>query len=399
MNTLTAFMPSFLRTKKSAARNMAPTLDIPLLTVVSLLALFGLLMVYSASIALADGPQYRSYGNYYFVIRHVVFLTLGVLVALASSLVSMRIWEKMAVPLFVLTALLLVLVLIPGIGREVNGAKRWIPLGIVNFQPSELMKIAMMLFSAFYVAYKKDNISKFKSGFMPMIFILVVVGALLAAEPDLGALAVVVSIAIGVLFIGGIALRWIMIMVALLVAAGASLIVFAPWRLTRLFVYLDPWKPENIYGSAYQLSHSLMAFGRGEWFGVGLGSSIEKLHYLPEAHTDFIVAVIGEELGFVGVTLLIFAFAFVIWRAFDIGRQALLMERLFSAMLAQGIGIWLGIQTFINIGVCLGLLPTKGLTLPFVSYGGSAIIMNLLAIALLLRVDHENRNLMRGITQ
>lgn len=399
MSTLTAFIPSFLRTKKLAPRSMAPTLDIPLVTVVSLLALFGLLMVYSASIALADGPQYRSYGNYYFVIRHTIFLTLGVLVAFFSSLVPLRIWEKIAVPLFVATVLLLILVLIPGIGREVNGAKRWIPLGIVNFQPSELMKVAMMLFSAFYVAYKKDDISKFMSGFLPMILILGLVGGLLAMEPDLGALAVVVSVAIGVLFIGGIALRWIIIMVALLAAAGASLIVFAPWRLTRLFVYLDPWKPENIYGSAYQLSHSLMAFGRGEWFGVGLGSSIEKLHYLPEAHTDFIVAVIGEELGFVGVTLLIFAFAFVIWRAFEIGRQALIMERLFSAMLAQGIGIWLGIQTFINIGVCLGLLPTKGLTLPFVSYGGSAIIMNLFAIALLLRVDHENRNLMRGITQ
>lgn len=388
----------FLRSKRPA-RTTIPTIDVPLLTVVTLLAMFGLLMVYSASIALADGPQYKNYGHYYFIIRHSLFLAVGVLLALAASLVPMRVWEKLAIPIFLFALLLLVLVLIPGIGREVNGARRWIPLGLVNFQPSELMKVAIILFSASYVVRKRDNMSEFLRGFMPMIAVLGVVGGLLVLEPDLGALVVVGGIAIAVLFMGGIALRWMLGMVGLLGLAGAALIWFAPWRRERLFVYLDPWKPENVYGSAYQLSHSLIAFGRGEWFGVGLGSSIEKLHYLPEAHTDFIVAVIGEELGFVGVTLLILAFAFVVWRAFEIGRQALAMERLFNAMLALGVGVWLGIQTFINIGVCLGLLPTKGLTLPLVSYGGSGIVMNLIAIALLLRVDHENRNLMRGKPQ
>lgn len=398
MSLMTLFSPRVLRARRPD-RTTSPTVDVPLLTVIALLAVFGLLMVYSASIALADGPQYKSYGHYYFVIRHTLFLGLGVLAAGVAGLIPMKAWEKMALPLFVVATLLLVAVLIPGIGREVNGARRWIPLGLVNFQPSELMKVAMMLFAASYVVRKKDNMSEFLRGFLPMVVVVGVVGLLLALEPDLGAFVVIASIAMGVLFIGGIALRWMVGMVGLVGGAGAALIWFAPWRRERLFVYLDPWKPENVYGSAYQLSHSLIAFGRGEWFGVGLGSSIEKLYYLPEAHTDFIVAVIGEELGFVGVTLLILAFAFVVWRAFEIGRQAVAMERLFNAMVAQAVGVWLGAQTFINIGVCLGLLPTKGLTLPLVSYGGSAIIMNLVAIALLLRVDHENRNLMRGKQQ
>lgn len=395
---MSVLAPRFLRAKRPE-RTIIPTVDVPLLTVVILLAMFGLLMVYSASIALADGPQYKNYGHYYFIIRHSLFLGLGAMLAFAASLVPMRVWEKLAIPIFVFALLLLVLVLIPGIGREVNGARRWIPLGIVNFQPSELMKVAIIIFSANYVVRTREYMTEFLRGFLPLMLVLVVVGGLLALEPDLGALVVVGGIAIGVLFMGGIALRWMLGMMGLLGVAGAALIWFAPWRRERLFVYLDPWKPENVYGSAYQLSHSLIAFGRGEWFGVGLGSSVEKLHYLPEAHTDFIVAVIGEELGFVGVTLLIFAFAFVVWRAFEIGRQALAMERLFNAMLALGVGLWLGIQTFINIGVCLGLLPTKGLTLPLVSYGGSGIVMNLIAIALLLRVDHENRNLMRGKPQ
>lgn len=385
--------------KRSRARTAMPSIDMPLLTVVCMLAAFGLLMVYSASIALADGPQYRNYGHYYFVIRHALFLTLGAVLAGAACLVPMRVWEKLALPLFILGLMLLVLVLIPGIGREVNGARRWIPLGLVNFQPSEFMKVAMVMFAALYVVRKKETISEFWRGFVPIILVVGGVGGLLILEPDLGAFVVIACIAMGVVFIGGIALRWMVGMVALFGGAGAIMIWFAPWRRERLFVYLDPWKPENAYGSAYQLSHSLIAFGRGEWTGVGLGSSVEKLHYLPEAHTDFIVAVIGEELGFIGVSLLIVAFAFVIWRAFEIGRQAIAMERVFNAMFAQGIGVWFGVQTFINIGVCLGLLPTKGLTLPLVSYGGSATIMSLIALALLLRIDHENRNLMRGIRQ
>ncbi len=377
-------------------RTSMPLFDGALIVVCLTLVLFGLLMVYSASIALADGPRYESYGRYYFVIRHGVFIALGLLSALITLTVPMRVWERLAVPLFLLCLLLLVIVLIPGIGREVNGARRWLPLGIVNFQPSELMKVAVVLFAADYTVRKQQHMHNFLRGFLPMSCALAVVGILLLLEPDLGAFMVIVAIAIGLLFIGGINGKLFTILLGSLVASFLALIWLSPWRRERLFVYLDPWNPENAYGSAYQLSHSLIALGRGEWFGVGLGASVEKLHYLPEAHTDFIVAVIGEELGFVGVAGLIIAFAFVIWRGFDIGRQAIAMERTFSGLVAQGVALWFGVQAFINIGVCIGLLPTKGLTLPMVSYGGTGIVMNIVAVALMLRVDHENRNMMKG---
>ena len=377
-------------------RTRMPTIDVALLVVVTILVCFGLLMVYSASIALADGPRYESYGRYYFVMRHGVFIVLGVLAALCAASIPMRVWQKAAIPLFLLCLLLLILVLVPGIGREVNGARRWLPLGPVNFQPSELMKVAMVLYAADYTVRKQEYMQRFLRGFAPMTCALVVVGFVLLMEPDLGAFMVIVAIAMGILFIGGINGRLFSGLLVMLVSSFLFLIWASPWRRERLFVYLDPWNPDNAYGSAYQLSHSLIALGRGEWFGVGLGASVEKLHYLPEAHTDFIVAVIGEELGFVGLMCLLGLFVFLIWRGFEIGRQAIAMERIFNGLVAQGVVLWFGVQGFINIGVCLGLLPTKGLTLPMISYGGTGIVMNLVAIALLLRVDHENRNLMRG---
>lgn len=377
-------------------RTRMPGVDMALVVVVSALVLFGLLMVYSASIALADGPRYANYGHYFFVLRHGVFITLGVLAALCVASIPMKVWQKAAIPLFLLCLLLLILVLIPGIGREVNGARRWLPLGPVNFQPSELMKVAMVLYAADYTVRKQEYLQRLLRGFAPMACALVLVGLLLLLEPDLGAFMVIVAIAMGILFIGGINGRLFSGLLVLLVGSFFLLIWASPWRRERLFVYLDPWNPENAYGSAYQLSHSLIALGRGEWFGVGLGASIEKLHYLPEAHTDFIVAVIGEELGFAGVMCLLAMFVFLIWRGFEIGRQAIAMERIFNGLVAQGVALWFGVQAFINVGVCLGLLPTKGLTLPLISYGGTGIIMNLVAVALLLRVDHENRNMMRG---
>lgn len=377
-------------------RTSMPLFDVPLVVVSTTLLLFGLLMVYSASIALADGPRYASYGQYYFVLRHGLFIALGVVAALLALTVPMRAWERLAVPLFLLCLLLLVVVLIPGVGREVNGARRWLPLGVVNFQPSELMKVAVVLFAADYTVRKQQHLHNFLRGFLPMTCALAVVGVLLLMEPDLGAFMVIVAIAVGLLFIGGINGKLFSTLLASMVFSFLALIWLSPWRRERLFVYLDPWNPDNAYGSAYQLSHSLIALGRGEWFGVGLGASVEKLHYLPEAHTDFIVAVIGEELGFVGVAALIAMFAFLVWRGFEIGRQAIAMERSFSGLVAQGVALWFGVQSFINIGVCIGLLPTKGLTLPMVSYGGTGIIMNIVAVALLLRVDYENRNMMRG---
>lgn len=377
-------------------RTTMPNFDFAVIIASAALVLFGLLMVYSASIALADGPRYESYGRYYFVLRHGLFLVIGVLALGIALSIPMRVWQKAAVPLFLLCMLLLVIVLIPGIGREVNGARRWLPLGIVNFQPSELMKVAMLLFAAEYTVRKQEHMQNFMRGFMPMACSLAAVGMVVLAEPDLGAFMVIVAIAVGILFIGGINGKLFSSLLAVLIGSFLLLIWMSPWRRERLFAYLDPWNPDNAYGSAYQLSHSLIALGRGEWFGVGLGASVEKLHYLPEAHTDFIVAVIGEELGFVGVAALVFVFAFLVWRAFDIGRQAIAMERIFNGLVAQGVALWFGVQAFINIGVCVGLLPTKGLTLPLVSYGGTSVIMNLVAVGLLLRVDYENRNMMRG---
>lgn len=377
-------------------RTALPAFDRPLLAATLMLTLFGLLMVYSASIALADGPRYESYGRYYFVIRHALFIVVGVVMAMFTATVPLRVWQKLAVPLFVLAIFLLLVVLVPGIGREVNGARRWLPLGIINFQPSELMKLAMVLYAADYTVRKQQHLHTFIRGFLPMSVALGLVGVLLLMEPDLGAFMVIVAIAVGILFIGGINGKLFSALLGIMVSSFLLLIWLSPWRRERLFVYLDPWNPDNAYGSAYQLSHSLIALGRGEWFGVGLGSSVEKLHYLPEAHTDFIVAVIGEELGFVGVSALILTFGFVVWRSFNIGRQASAMDRLFSGIVAQGVALWFGVQAFINIGVVLGLLPTKGLTLPLVSYGGSGIVMNLVAFALLLRVDFENRQMMRG---
>lgn len=377
-------------------RTRMPVLDLNVVMVAVSLVLFGLLMVYSASIALADGPRYANYGRYDFVLRHGIFISLGFIGAIFAFSIPMKVWEKLAVPLFLLCMLLLVIVLIPGIGREVNGARRWLPLGIVNFQPSELMKLAICLYAAAYTVRKQEHMKSFSRGFLPMAFALAAVGIVLLLEPDLGAFIVIVAIAVGLLFIGGLNGRLFSALIGILLTSFVMLIWLAPWRRERLFAYLDPWNADNIYGSSYQLSHSLIALGRGEWFGVGLGASVEKLHYLPEAHTDFIVAVIGEELGLVGVLALISAFIFLIWRAFDIGRQAFAMERIFNGLVAQGVALWFAIQSFINIGVCVGLLPTKGLTLPLVSYGGSSIVMNMAAMALLLRVDYENRNMMRG---
>ena len=370
--------------------------DAPLVLAAVTLLLLGLLMVYSASIALADGPRYASYGSYYFVIRHALFLAAGLMAGAVAISLPMRFWQRMAVPIFMVALALLLAVLIPGIGREVNGAHRWIPLGPLNFQPSELMKLAALLYAADYAVRKQEYMQSFSRGFLPMAFALGGVGMLLLLEPDLGAFIVIVAIAMGILFVGGINGKYFSSLLAVLMGTFLALIWLSPWRRARLFAYLDPWDDANAYGSAYQLSHSLIALGRGEWFGVGLGASVEKLHYLPEAHTDFLMAVVGEELGFAGVLLVLGLFAVIIYRGFDIVRQAIAMERTFAGLVAQGVAIWIGVQAFINMGVCLGLLPTKGLTLPLMSYGGSGIVMNLCALAILLRVDIENRIMMRG---
>lgn len=371
--------------------------DPALLAVVVATVLFGLVMVYSASIALADGPRFESLARHHFLLRHAAFVVLGAIVAGLVYTISMATWQRLAMPAFVVAMVLLVLVLIPGIGSEVNGAWRWLPLGFgFNLQPSEVMKLAALLYAADYTVRKQAHMQEFFRGFVPLAAAMAAAGLLLLLEPDLGAFVVIVAVTMGIVFLGGINGRLFGGLTAVMTALFLLLIWVSPWRRARLFAYLDPWHADNALGKGYQLSHSLIALGRGEWTGVGLGASVEKLHYLPEAHTDFLLAVIGEELGFIGVMAVILLFVFMVRRAFDIGRQALAMDRPFGSLVAQGVGVWLGVQAFINMGVCLGLLPTKGLTLPLMSYGGSGLIANLCAIALLMRVDYENRVMMRG---
>ena len=316
--------------------------------------------------------------------------------ALAVVQVPIALWEKYAPWIFVAALVLLVLVLVPFIGKGVNGARRWIPLGLMNFQPSELAKLGIALYAASYMVRKMDTRENFFHAVTPMAIALGFIGVLLLAEPDMGAFMVIAAIALGILFLGGVNGRMFALVVAVLMGAFVLMIVLSPWRAERIFAYLDPWNPAYAQSKAYQLTHSLIAFGRGEIFGQGLGSSVEKLHYLPEAHTDFLLAVVGEELGFVGVFVVVAAFFWLTRRIFHIGRQAVALDRVFAGLLAQGIGIWVGGQAFINMGVNLGVLPTKGLTLPLMSYGGSAILMNLVSLAIVLRIDIENRSLMRG---
>ncbi len=360
------------------------------------LLLMGLVMVYSASIALPDSPKYANYQPTHFLLRQSIFITAGLCVGFIVSRIPMRIWQKYAPYLFIFAIILLVLVLIPGIGRGVNGARRWLSFRVFNLQPSEIMKLCMVLYAADYTVRKQNVMKKLTKGFLPMAFALGVIGTLLLLEPDLGALVVIVAIAMAILFLGGFNSVWFFGIITTLVGIFSTVIMFSPWRRERIFAYLNPWDGAHALGKAYQLSHSLIAFGRGELLGVGLGSSVEKLHYLPEAHTDFLMAVVGEEFGFVGIAVVVLFFYWLIKRAFDIGRQAIMMERIFSGLVAQGIAVWLGIQTFINIGVNMGLLPTKGLTLPLMSYGGSGIMINCIALAILLRIDYENRTIMRG---
>jgi cell division protein FtsW len=370
--------------------------DSALIWVIAALLALGLVMVYSASVALPDSPRFALYTPTHFLSRQALFIAIGLVCAFATAQVPIAIWEKWAPWIFGLAMVLLFLVLIPHIGKGVNGARRWIPLGLLNFQPSELGKLGMSMYAASYMVRKMDVKEHFVKAVWPMAVALAAIGVLLLAEPDMGAFMVIAAIALGILFLGGVNGRMFLVSVAVLVGAFVLMIVFSEFRRQRIFAYLDPWNPTYAQGKAYQLTHSLIAFGRGEIFGQGLGSSIEKLHYLPEAHTDFLMAVIGEELGFVGVFIVIAAFFWLTRRLFIIGRQAIALDRVFAGLMCQGVGLWMGAQSFINFGVNLGVLPTKGLTLPLLSYGGSGVVLNLVALALVLRVDMESRALMRG---
>lgn len=369
--------------------------DYGVLFVVFSLMLLGCLMVFSASISLGDSPKYHISERYFFI-RHVISLVVALFGAYIVWHIPMKAWKKMAFPFFLFGLFLLGAVFIPGIGKSTNGACRWIPLALFNLQVTEVMKIAVLIYAADFTVRKQNYMHSVKKGLLPMLLVMGLVGFLVLKEPDLGAYVMMLAISMGILFLGGINLTvFIMVLVGVL-----GLLVFmifaASWRAARFFAYLDPWEISNAQGKAYQLSHSLIAFGRGESWGVGLGDAIEKQHYLPEAHTDFILAIVGEELGFAGVMLILVLLFWLVKRAIEIGRTAIHLEHIFSGLVAEGIGIWIGVQTFINVGVASGLLPTKGLTLPFISFGGSAIMAVTAAVAILLRVDYENKVTMKG---
>jgi cell division protein FtsW len=370
--------------------------DQALLWVVVALLAWGLVMVYSASIAMPDNPRFGKISHTHFLVRHLMALAMGFVAALLAFQIPMLVWERQARALFIVAIALLGAVLVPHVGTEVNGARRWLSLGIMNFQPSELAKLAVVIYAADYMCRKMDVKERFFRAVLPMGAAVALVGGLLLAEPDMGAFMVIAVTAMGILFLGGVNARMFILITMVLVAAFGLMIAFNDYRRARIFAYLDPWSEHNALAKGYQLTHSLIAIGRGEIFGVGLGGSVEKLHWLPEAHTDFLLAVIGEEFGLVGVLVLIVLFFWMTRRIMHIGRQAIALDRVFSGLVAQGVAIWVGFQAFINMGVNLGALPTKGLTLPLMSFGGSAILMHLVALAIVLRVDYENKLLMRG---
>jgi cell division protein FtsW len=382
-------------TVKTRIRPPHAQFDELLIWVLTGLLALGLVMVYSSSIATAEANKFTGFQPSYYLFRHGMYIAIGLTAGLFAFQVPVQNWQRYAPYLFVLGVALLVLVLVPGIGREVNHSRRWLPLFFINLQPSEMMKLLAVLYAADYTVRKGKIKHLFIKAFVPMLVVMVLIGTLLLLEPDMGALVVICAIALATLWLGGFNLAVFAGLAVSLPLLFAVMTIYAPYRMQRVIGFMDPWA--DPYGKGYQLSHALIAFGRGEWLGVGLGGSVEKLFYLPEAHTDFLMAVIAEELGSVGVTAVIMLFALLVVRAFQIGRQAAFLDRNFSALVAQGIGVWIGIQAMINIGVNMGVLPTKGLTLPFLSFGGSGMLVNCVAAALLLRVDYENRRIARGL--
>lgn len=356
----------------------------------------GCLFIYSASIALPDARKAKITSEFFYLNRHLLSIFLGIIALLCVKEIPIKTWQRFAPHLFVLAIFLLIIVLLPGVGRWINGAKRWIPLGVINFQPSEFAKLAMILYASNFVVRKLNVMQSFIKGVLPLLIALAVVGVLLLLEPDMGAFLVITLIVGGIVFLGGAKLRLFFLLAFVSIAAFSLIIYTSPWRRERIFAYLSPWDEAYVLSKGYQLTLSLIAFGRGGWFGEGLGASIQKLHYLPEAHTDFIMAVIGEEMGLLGVTAILLLFYYFIKQAFSIGRTALQFDQTFAGLVAQGIALWVGVQVFINMGVNLGLLPTKGLTLPFISYGGSAILMNCIAVGILMRINQENTDIMQG---
>ncbi len=348
------------------------------------LLLFGLLMVASASMVISD----RQFGfPFHYLFRQAIYLGIGLIFAIIATRIPIAFWQRISVPLLLASLLLMALVLIPGIGRVMNGSRRWLNLGIITLQVSELMKLAALLYLASYLQRHIQEVQTQVSGFIKPLIILGLIALLLLLEPDFGATFVMSAMFLVLLFVAGVRFSWFVLLLVLAMAAMSGLALISPYRLQRLTTFLNPWNAQ--FGSGYQLTQSLIAFGQGGFFGVGLGNSVQKLFYLPEAHTDFLFAVIAEELGLVGVLALMLLFAALVLYLLRIGRHAARVNALFSAYVAYGAATWLGIQGMINIGVNAGVLPTKGLTLPFISYGGSSMLVNCLLIGIILRIGHE----------
>jgi cell division protein FtsW len=366
--------------------NYLPPLDFKLIVAVAALLSVGLVMVASASMPVAER---LGVGTFYFPIRQAIYMALGLGLALLVLRVRMAVWERGSLACILFAILLLLALLVPGVGIEVNGSTRWINLAVFRLQVSEPAKLLALVYLAGYLVRRADEVLYTRAGFLKPLGLLAVVALLLLLEPDFGATVVLTTTALVMLFMAGVSLWKFAGLIAAAGAAFATLAITSPYRLNRLTAFVDPWN--DPFNTDFQLTQSLIAIGRGEWFGVGLGASIQKLFYLPEAHTDFVFAVLAEELGLIGILLLLGLYAFVVWRAYVIAAQAEQGGNLFAAYLAYGVGTWLGVQALINVGVNTGLLPTKGLTLPLLSYGGSSMLVTCIAIGLLLRIDYETR--------
>ena len=369
----------------SLQNNVESTLDLHLVSICLMLLLIGVVMVYSASIASAE--KQLGAADYY-LNRHLIFVCLGLLCGFITYSIPTKFWQRIRWICLLVVFILLVLVLIPGIGKVVNGSRRWIDLGLFGLQASELAKLGVIIFLAGYLVKQQKSVEQSFNAFIRPLIVVVLIGILLMLEPDFGATAVMMGITMGMLFLGGVRILHFIVFMLISVASLWSVAISSPYRVKRIMSFLEPW--EHSQDSGYQLVQSLIAIGRGEWFGVGLGNSMQKLFYLPEAHTDFVFAIYAEEFGLLGVVVLITLFVFLLLRAFTIARVAMSLSRPYQAYLASGIGIWIGLQALVNIGVNLGALPTKGLTLPLISYGGSNLITICIALALLLRVHKEN---------
>jgi len=362
-----------------------PGVDGLLLVAVSILLGFGIVMVASASMHLGqhNGDIMR------FVHRHLFALVLGVAAGWLVYRTPTHWWQKSSTGLYFFGLVLLALVFIPGLGREANGAQRWVAAGPMSLQTSEFMKVFVVLYMSGYLVRRQLEVANSVWGFVKPIILLIVACSLLMFQPDFGTTAVLLMIAFGMLFLGGAPLWQFAALLTVAIAALLALIWVSPYRLERVTSFLNPW--EHVQDSGYQLAQALIAFGRGEWTGVGLGNGIQKQFYLPEAHTDFVMAVIGEEFGLLGTLLVICMFGVIVWRSYAIGARAEVRGDRYAAYVAYGLGLWMGMQAFVNIGVNVGLLPTKGLTLPFLSYGSNSLIVCCIAIGMLSRVRYENQ--------